>query len=107
MSAVLKSIVVAGALSIAIMASSSDADAWGGRYYYYDYYYDDPYVLEYPYASFETDYVYVEPAPVIVYDDRPYPWTPEWYDYCASRYRSFDPASGTFQPYHGRRRLCR
>lgn len=35
------------------------------------------------------------------------PWTPEWYQYCASRYRSFDARSGTFQPYHGPRRLCR
>jgi hypothetical protein len=30
-----------------------------------------------------------------------------WYDYCASRYRSFDPRSGTYQPYNGPRQLCR
>lgn len=35
------------------------------------------------------------------------PWTREWYRYCAQRYRSFDPASGTFQPYNGPRQLCR
>lgn len=33
--------------------------------------------------------------------------SPAWYDYCAARYRSFDPRSGTFQPNHGPRRLCR
>jgi hypothetical protein len=46
-------------------------------------------------------------APVVVYDDRPAPWTREWYAYCTSKYRSFDPPSGTFQPYHGPRQLCR
>ncbi|WP_082659439.1 BA14K family protein [Aureimonas sp. AU40] len=35
------------------------------------------------------------------------PWTRDWYRYCASRYRSFDPGSGTFQPYNGPRQLCR
>jgi hypothetical protein len=33
-------------------------------------------------------------------------WSPEWYAKCASKYRSFDPHSGTFQPYNGPRRLC-
>ena len=41
------------------------------------------------------------------YGYRPRPWTAAWYDYCASKYRSFDPRSGTFKPYHGPRRLCR
>jgi hypothetical protein len=46
-------------------------------------------------------------APPVSYSYRPEPWTPEWYAYCADRYRSFDPRDGTFQPYHGPRRLCR
>lgn len=37
----------------------------------------------------------------------PRPWTREWYNYCASRYRSFDARSGTFQPYNGPRQVCR
>ena len=41
------------------------------------------------------------------YHAGPQPWTAEWYQYCDLKYRSFDPASGTFQPYHGPRRLCR
>ena len=41
------------------------------------------------------------------YDYRPQPWSDEWYAYCASKYRSFDPDSGTFQPNRGPRQLCR
>jgi hypothetical protein len=37
----------------------------------------------------------------------PEPFTDAWYEYCADRYRSFDPATGTFQPYEGPRKLCR
>jgi hypothetical protein len=55
---------------------------------------------------------YAAPAPtyynaprVVTY--RPAPWTPAWYRYCSEKYRSFDPRSGTFQPYHGPRQLCR
>ncbi|WP_153005329.1 BA14K family protein [Aureimonas ureilytica] len=35
------------------------------------------------------------------------PWSRDWYRYCSSRYRSFDPGSGTFQPYNGPRQFCR
>ncbi|HZP78877.1 MAG TPA: BA14K family protein [Pseudolabrys sp.] len=31
----------------------------------------------------------------------------DWMAYCASRYRSFDPASGTYVGYDGRRHYCR
>ncbi|MCQ8781494.1 BA14K family protein [Mangrovibrevibacter kandeliae] len=41
------------------------------------------------------------------YAGHPRPWTREWYRYCSARYRSFDARSGTFQPYHGPRQLCR
>lgn len=34
------------------------------------------------------------------------PWSRGWYNYCSSRYRSFDPRSGTFQPYNGPRQFC-
>ncbi|WP_414832009.1 BA14K family protein [Afifella sp. YEN Y35] len=37
----------------------------------------------------------------------PRPWTREWYAYCSSKYRSFDPRTGTYRPYNGPRRLCR
>ncbi len=34
------------------------------------------------------------------------PWSPEWYDYCSDRYRSFSPRSGTFVGYDGREHFC-
>lgn len=64
----------------------------------------------------EPDYYYAPPPPAPRYyappvsysygSYAPRPWTPEWYDYCSSKYVSFDPRSGTFQPYYGPRRLC-
>lgn len=34
------------------------------------------------------------------------PWTPEWYHWCSSRYRSFNPRTGTFIGYDGVRNFC-
>lgn len=34
------------------------------------------------------------------------PWTAAWYDYCADRYRSFNPATGTFRGYDGYDHFC-
>ncbi len=48
--------------------------------------------------------VYYAPPPRHSY--APPPWSSEWYAYCSQRYRSFDPRSGTFQPYRGPRRFC-
>jgi hypothetical protein len=31
----------------------------------------------------------------------------EWYSYCAAKYRSFDPATGTYLAFSGERRMCR
>ena len=36
----------------------------------------------------------------------PPPWTPDWYAYCATRYRSFDPGTGYFMGYDGRPYFC-
>jgi hypothetical protein len=35
------------------------------------------------------------------------PRTRAWYDYCAARFRSFDPNRGTFTAYSGQERPCR
>ena len=56
-------------------------------------------------AASQPRYVERRYAPVRGYG--PAAWSRDWYNYCASRYRSFDPRSGTFQPYHGPRQLCR
>lgn len=50
---------------------------------------------------------YYAPPVAYTHSYAPAPWTEEWYAYCGHKYRSFDPRSGTFQPYHGPRRLCR
>jgi hypothetical protein len=53
--------------------------------------------------------VYVAPPvvyqPVPVYY-APAPWSPDWYAYCARKYGSFDPRSGTFVGFDGYRHLC-
>ena len=41
------------------------------------------------------------------YGYRPRPWTPEWYDYCMSKYRSFNPETGYYRTYSGRLKFCR
>ncbi|HBF60317.1 MAG TPA: BA14K family protein [Methyloceanibacter sp.] len=38
---------------------------------------------------------------------RPQPWTDDWYAYCGSRYRSFNPRSGTYRGYDGYEHFCR
>ncbi|MGO4449154.1 BA14K family protein [Phyllobacterium sp. TAF24] len=52
-------------------------------------------------------------APVRVYREvRPayygsaQPWSQSWYRYCADRYRSFNPETGTFRGYDGREYFC-
>lgn len=49
---------------------------------------------------------YAPPPPPVSYRYAPPPWSPEWYNYCSQKYRSFDPQSGTYQPYNGPRRFC-
>jgi hypothetical protein len=62
-------------------------------------------------SYYEPDVVYVEPRPVYVQPAPVYyafePWTPEWYDYCDRRYRSFDARTGYFKGYDGHFHLCR
>ena len=53
--------------------------------------------------------VYVAPPPPryapVAYG--PQPWSPDWYSYCYSRYRSFNPNTGTFRGYDGYDHFCR
>ncbi|MGH6865152.1 MAG: BA14K family protein [Methyloceanibacter sp.] len=57
--------------------------------------------------------VYVAPPPQPVYAPvapvayGPEPWSPDWYTYCYSRYRSFNPNDGTFVGYDGIVHFCR
>ena len=38
---------------------------------------------------------------------RPVQWSPEWIAYCARKYKSFNPRTGTYRTYSGRIRMCR
>lgn len=48
---------------------------------------------------------YVEPGPI--YYGPPEPWTPAWYEYCSSKYRTFNPETGYYFYKPGRARFCR
>ena len=37
----------------------------------------------------------------------PEPWSAAWYDYCSSRYRTFNPDTGYYFYKPGKRRFCR
>jgi BA14K-like protein len=41
------------------------------------------------------------------YYGAPAPWTPDWYRYCSSRYRSFNPGTGYFVGFDGHHHFCR
>ncbi|UZE50136.1 BA14K family protein [Rhodopseudomonas sp. P2A-2r] len=69
-------------LIIGGIAASQQRDYYGGPYYGRGYY---------------------APAPVYVAPVGP---GPGWEAYCFSRYRSFDPATGTYRGYDGRRYYC-
>jgi len=84
----------------------------GYRYRRHNYYYGNSNYYSRPYyRPYRTVYrrggypAYY--APRRVYRGRPAAWTPAWYRYCASKYRTFRRSDGTFQPYKGGRRLCR
>ncbi len=36
----------------------------------------------------------------------PAPWSPAWFAYCTSKYRSFNPNTGTYRTYSGQNRFC-
>jgi hypothetical protein len=55
------------------------------------------------------DYPITYREPEVVYADSyasMEPWTPEWYQYCSDRYRSFNARSGTFTGYDGLKHFC-
>ncbi|MTI16228.1 BA14K family protein [Rhodobacteraceae bacterium RKSG542] len=37
----------------------------------------------------------------------PKPWTPQWYAYCARKFRSFNADTGLYTTYSGKKRMCR
>ncbi len=71
------------------------------RYYYPDYYYAPAPVYAPPPVVYQPAY---QPAPV--YYGGPQPWSPEWYDYCDARYRSFNSRTGYFLGFDGQYHFC-
>ncbi|MEP3046299.1 MAG: BA14K family protein [Roseibium sp.] len=65
---------------------------------------------------------YAGPPPVTHYPRNPYspapypgrvsgsvgfqPWSPAWYQYCSSKFRSFNPSTGTYMTYRGVEKFC-
>ncbi|MBX3570652.1 MAG: BA14K family protein [Rhizobiaceae bacterium] len=69
---------------------------------------DRGYYIERPPVVYERPPAVYE-RPQVVYADRyaaAEPWTRDWFEYCSSRYRSFNPRTGTFVGYDGMRHFC-
>ena len=66
--------------------------------------------LEEPSSTAYPDTTYYPPAPYggasVAYGGQIEPWSRDWYQYCATRYRSFDPQTGTFRGYDGYDHFC-
>jgi hypothetical protein len=43
----------------------------------------------------------------IFHQGTPDPYTAQWYAYCSGRYLTFEPRSGLYTTFSGRKRLCR
>ena len=65
-----------------------------------------------PEPAYANPYRQPRPRPIREYPETVYldgalePWSPDWYDYCSDRYRSFNPRSGTFMGYDGQEHFC-
>ncbi|MHC5307853.1 BA14K family protein [Bartonella sp. LJL80] len=58
-----------------------------------------------PPAYYPAAPAYYPPAPA-AYRPVYQPWTPAWHQYCSSKYRSFNPQTGTYRGYDGMDHFC-
>lgn len=107
--------LAAGAIIIGALADQSHR-----RTAYNQPIYDDPDFDGPVYAEPDDGYFPPQPHPHIVrppvrqphviqyddYADNVEPWSRDWYRYCANRYRSFNPDTGTFRGNDGRDHFC-
>lgn len=96
-------LLAAGALGLmagALIAGSANRSQ---PIYDYDYYEPQPRP-----RAYRSDYYRPAPQPRATYSGSyaMEPWTPQWYQYCSDRYRSFKPKTGTFTGYDGVQRFC-
>lgn len=96
-------IVAAGALGL-IAGAVIAGNANRSQPVYDDYYDYEPQ----PRRVYRENYYRPAPQRRVVYRESyaVEPWTPEWYEYCSDRYRSFNPRSGTFTGYDGLEHFC-
>lgn len=129
---ILKSIAVATALAFGAVTFASTADAGGRKHRHHKRHHGGHAAAaailgfglatalasrpSYGYSyGYSAPYAYAPPPP----PPQPYygptyysgnyappTWSPAWYQYCAAKWVSFDPRSGTYQPNYGPRRLC-
>ena len=105
-------LVAAGVLGLAVGAIAAGvATAPAPRYYEPEPVYGEPVYRERVYREVRPrpapDRGYYVDEPEVVYATGALePWSPEWYDYCEGRYRSFNPRTGTFTGYDGVTRFC-
>ena len=97
--------IATGLILGGIIASQPRYYGYGPGYYgygprYYGYYYGGPQPLFYGPRVFYPPGHY---GPIV----GPGYGGGDWMSYCFSRYRSFDPATGTYMGYDGRRHPCR
>ena len=59
-----------------------------------------------PYREYRPRVVMPEPVQPTIRRGTPAAWTAQWYQYCAGKYRSFDPETGLYTSYSGRRQVC-
>jgi hypothetical protein len=105
-----KAIAAAVLIGVALLgapapAAAGNGDAWGAGLFGFG-------VGAIIGSALAPQEVYVVPPPPPAYYYGPVafgppPWTPDWYAYCSSRYRSFDPSTGYFMGYDGYPHLCR
>ncbi|WP_249693838.1 BA14K family protein [Stappia sp. WLB 29] len=100
--------VAAGVIGLAAGAILGSALSAPDRVYEPEYIYRDPAPVRgnvYIDPANRGNPIYTPAAPVVVGGGLE-PYTPEWYSYCASKYRSFNPNTGTYTTYSGQQRFC-
>jgi BA14K-like protein len=104
--------LAAGAIIIGALADQNRP-----RPVYRERVYDEPVYDEPVYVEPDEDYYPPQPRPRVVrrpqviYSDNYAgdlePWSRNWYRYCANRYQSFNPATGTYRGYDGLNHFCK